>query len=47
MKVEYVTLMKNKTWELVELAPGKQLIGFKRVYKTKYKVDGTFDKYKA
>ena len=47
MKVEYSTIMKNKTWELVELPPGKQPIGCKWVYKTKYNVDGTIDKHKA
>eukprot|EP01018_Ginkgo_biloba_P022694 Gb_16845 [translate_table: standard] len=46
MKAEYDALMKNKTWRLEEL-PGKKPIGYKWVYKVKYKADGSLDKYKA
>eukprot|EP01018_Ginkgo_biloba_P016510 Gb_19106 [translate_table: standard] len=46
-KVEYDALMKNKTWTLEELPPGKKPIGCKWVYKVKYKADDSLDKYKA
>eukprot|EP01018_Ginkgo_biloba_P002260 Gb_17709 [translate_table: standard] len=47
MQVEYDTLMRNNTWDLVVLPSGKKPIGCKWVYKVKCKVDGTLDKYKA
>jgi hypothetical protein len=40
-------LLRNDTWDLVSLPKGKDVIGTKWVYKTKYKSDGTIDKYKA
>jgi len=39
--------MKNGTWKLVDLPPGKKVIRCKWVFKTKYKADGTLDKHKA
>ena len=39
--------MRNDTWDLVILPKGKDVIDTKWVYKTKYKSDGTIDKYKA
>eukprot|EP01018_Ginkgo_biloba_P014433 Gb_10172 [translate_table: standard] len=47
MKVKYNALMKNKTLRLVELPKGKDAIGCKWVFRTKYKVDDTIDKHKA
>jgi hypothetical protein len=47
MQVEYDALMKNNTWKLVELPPNKKPIGCKWVYHTKFKSDGSIDKYKA
>jgi hypothetical protein len=47
MEPELNSLVRNDTWDLVYLPKGKELIGTKRVYKTKYKLDGTIDKYKA
>ena len=47
MEEEYSSIMKNNTWTLVELPHGKQAIGTKWVYRIKYKVDGTLDKYKT
>jgi hypothetical protein len=47
MEVEHESLMKNQTWDLIALPLGKKSIGCKWVYKVKYKVDGTLDKYKA
>ena len=47
MEGEMNALVKNDTWELVKLPKGKDVIGTKWVYKTKYKLEGTIDKYKA
>ncbi|PKI48780.1 hypothetical protein CRG98_030822 [Punica granatum] len=38
---------KNQTWELVERTQNRKVIGFKWVYKTKLKFDGSVNKYKA
>jgi hypothetical protein len=47
MEEELNALVRNDTWDLVNLPKGKYVIGTKWVYKTKYKSDGTIDKYKA
>jgi hypothetical protein len=47
MATKHESLMKNQTWDLTDLPPGKKPIGCKWVYKVKYKADGTLDKYKA
>jgi transposase InsO family protein len=47
MDAEYKSLVENKTWNLVQLPPGRQAIGCKWVLKKKLKADGTLDKYKA
>ena len=47
MNDEYASLMKNQTWELVELPENKVPIGSKWLYKLKFKADGTIDKFKA
>ena len=47
MDDEMKALVRNETWELVKLPPGKRTIGFRWVYTVKYKEDGTLDKYKA
>lgn len=39
--------MKKKTWKLVELPLNKKPIGYKWVYQTKFKSNGSIDKYKA
>jgi hypothetical protein len=44
---EYDSLMKNQTWELVELPENKVPIGSKWLYKSKFKADSSIDKYKA
>lgn len=38
---------KSHTWELVDLPPGKYVIGCKWVYKITTKADGTIKRYKA
>ena len=47
MEEEYESIMKNNTWELTELLKDKKPIGCKRIYKPKFKSDGSIDKYKA
>jgi hypothetical protein len=47
MNVEYNALMKNNTWHLVPLKKGSNFIDSEWVFKIKYKVDGSLDKYKA
>ena len=47
MDVEIQIVLKNQTWDLVRLPEGKQAIGCRWVFKTKYKSDGFVDKYKA
>lgn len=47
MNVEYESLMKSHTWDLVDLPPEKEPIGYKWVFKTKYKADGSINKYKV
>jgi len=46
MKKEINALEKNNTWKVTNL-PKKKLIGCKWVYRTKYKVDGSIQRYKA
>ena len=41
MAEEMSFIAKNDTWELVELPEGKNVIGLKWVYRTKYNADGT------
>ncbi|KAH9323687.1 hypothetical protein KI387_018326, partial [Taxus chinensis] len=47
MAAEYSSLMKNHTWDLVSLPKGRKMVKCKWVYRTKYAVDGSIDKYKA
>ena len=47
MNVEYSSLMKNQTWDLVPLLEGRKLVRCKWVYRTKYAADGSIYKYKA
>jgi len=47
MKVEMVALEKNKTWKLVDLPEGKNLVGCRRVFTIKSKADGRLERYKA
>ena len=47
MIAEYESLMKNKTWSLVPLLIGKDLVGCKWFYKTKFTAKGQIEKYKS
>jgi len=40
-------LEANNTWNLTSLPVGKQPIGCQWVYKIRYKVDGSIERYKA
>lgn len=47
MNKELEALEKTKTWTLTTLPADKSCLGFKWVYKIKYKSDGTIERYKA
>jgi hypothetical protein len=47
MNDEMESIEENDTWDLVDLPKEKECIGVKWVYKTKYKANGKFEKYKA
>ena len=47
MDQEIQALSTNQTWDIVDLPPGKSPIGCKWVYKIKFKVDGSVERYKA
>lgn len=44
---EMKSIEKNGTWEMVELPEGKNAIGLKWVFKTKFAADGSLQKHKA
>lgn len=47
INAEYTSLLKNNTWDLCKLPPGRKAITCKWVFKLKRKANGDFDKYKA
>ena len=47
MDDEINAIEKNKTWELVDLPKGKEVIGVKLVYKTKSNAEGKIERHKA
>lgn len=47
MMDEIKAVEKNDTWELVNLREGKNVIGLKWMYRTKYYPDGSIQKHKA
>jgi len=47
MKAEYDALMQNNTWTLTTLPPTTNVVGCKWVFKKKYNVDGSLQRYKA
>ena len=44
---EYESLLKNDTWDLVEIPKNKNIVGCKWVFKIKRKGDGSIDRFKA
>lgn len=47
MDVEIDAIVRNKTWELVDLPNGEKTVGVKWIYKTKLNESGKVDKLKA
>lgn len=47
MKEELEAIERNKTWRLVDLPDGKDAIGLKWIYKSKFNADGSLKKNKA
>ena len=47
MTIEYDSLMKNKNWTRVPFPLGKNLVGCKWIYKTKFIAKEHIGKYKA
>ena len=47
MEDKYMSLLKNKTWILADLPPGRKAIKCKWVYKLKTNQNGTIAKFKA
>eukprot|EP00253_Pinus_taeda_P036216 PITA_36216 len=47
MNEEMNAIERNKTWDLVELPNGKEVIGVKWVYKTKCNAEGKIERHKA
>ena len=45
--MEYNSIMKNNTWDLVDRPTKHKVIGTKWVYKAKFKSDDSLEKYKA
>jgi len=47
MNLELQALKDNDTWTITELPPGRRAIGCQWLFKTKYKADGSVERYKA
>lgn len=47
MDAKLHALEAKKTWELTVLSSNRKAIGCKWIFKTKFKADGSIDKYKA
>jgi hypothetical protein len=47
MNTKFQSLIKNHTWDLVQLPKGKKAVQNKWIYKVNYKSDGLVEKYKA
>ncbi|XP_058074627.1 uncharacterized mitochondrial protein AtMg00820-like [Magnolia sinica] len=47
MRAEIDALEFSNTWHLTPLPPGKKPIGCKWVYKIKYNLDGSIERYKS
>jgi hypothetical protein len=44
---EMDSILSNNTWVLVNLPPGSNTIGYKWVFRRKYRIDGTIQTFKA
>lgn len=44
---ELEALQTNYTWDIVSLPKGKKPISYRWIYKLKYKIDGSINRYKA
>jgi len=44
---EYESILRNQTWEIVDLPQGRKAIGSKWVFKLKLDSEGNIDRYKA
>jgi histone deacetylase 1/2 len=47
MAEELSALSQKNTWTLVPRPPGKNIVGGKWIFKTKHRLDGSVEKYKA
>ena len=47
MEEEMHALTKNETWDLVDVPKGVKPIGYGWVYKVKYNINGSINRYKA
>lgn len=47
MNAELNALEENKTWTVTQLPPDRKVIRCKWIFKTKFKSDGSIEKYKA
>lgn len=47
MKEEITMIEKNSTWEMVERAGNKSVVGVRWIFKTKLNLDGSIQKHKA
>ena len=47
IKKEIDSLSENNVWDLIDLPDGKRVIGSKWVFKRKFGIDGTVERYKA
>lgn len=45
MECELKALEENKTWRIIDLQVEKRIIGYKWVYKVKFKADGSIERY--
>lgn len=47
MSEEYDALVWNETWELIPSNPSQNVVGYKWIFRTKHKSDGSVDKIKV
>jgi len=47
MNDEYIVLLNNHTWSLTPLPVGVKSVGYNKIFKNKYHVDGSFQRHKS